>query len=51
MNKFDRITPEGTRDALFAECTLRRQIENRLHGLFTARGKANSEYARENKCK
>ena len=38
MNKFDRITPEGTRDALFAECTLRRQIENRLNGLFTARG-------------
>ena len=38
MNKYDRITPEGTRDALFAECTLRRQIENRLHGLFAARG-------------
>ena len=38
MNKYDRITPEGTRDALFAECTLRREIENRLHGLFTARG-------------
>ncbi|MCQ2416798.1 MAG: ATP phosphoribosyltransferase regulatory subunit [Oscillospiraceae bacterium] len=38
MNKYDRITPEGTRDALFAECTLRRQIENNLHGLFTARG-------------
>ena len=38
MNKYDRITPEGTRDALFAECTLRRQIENRLNGLFTARG-------------
>ncbi|MBR4201027.1 MAG: ATP phosphoribosyltransferase regulatory subunit [Oscillospiraceae bacterium] len=38
MNKYDKITPEGTRDALFAECTLRRQTENRLHGLFTARG-------------
>ena len=38
MRKYDRITPEGTRDALFAECTLRREIENRLHGLFTARG-------------
>ena len=38
MNKYDKITPEGTRDALFAECTLRRRIENRLHGLFTARG-------------
>ncbi len=38
MNKYDRITPEGTRDALFAECTLRRELENRLHGLFAARG-------------
>ncbi len=38
MNRFDLITPEGTRDSLFAECTLRRQLENRLHGLFTARG-------------
>ncbi len=38
MNKYDRITPEGTQDALFAECTLRRELENRLHGLFTARG-------------
>lgn len=38
MNKFDLITPEGTRDALFSECTLRRELENRLHGLFTARG-------------
>lgn len=38
MNKYDRITPEGTRDSLFAECTLRRDIESRLHGLFAARG-------------
>lgn len=38
MKKYDRITPEGTRDALFAECTLRREIENRLHGLFASRG-------------
>lgn len=38
MNKYDKITPEGTRDSLFAECTLRREIESRLHGLFTARG-------------
>lgn len=38
MNKFDRITPEGTRDSLFSECTLRRDIEQKLHGLFTARG-------------
>ncbi len=38
MNKYDRITPEGTRDALFAECTLRRGVESRLISLFTARG-------------
>ncbi len=38
MNRFDLITPEGTRDSLFAECTLRRQLENRLHGMFAARG-------------
>ncbi|HBI85703.1 MAG TPA: ATP phosphoribosyltransferase regulatory subunit [Ruminococcus sp.] len=38
MNKYDRITPEGTRDALFAECTLRRQLESRLQTLFAARG-------------
>ena len=38
MNKYDRITPEGTRDSLFAECTLRRDIESRLHALFSARG-------------
>ena len=38
MNKYDRITPEGTRDALFAECTLRRDIESRMLKLFTARG-------------
>ncbi|MBP0976417.1 MAG: ATP phosphoribosyltransferase regulatory subunit, partial [Oscillospiraceae bacterium] len=38
MNKYDRITPEGTRDALYDECTLRRELENRLHVLFTARG-------------
>lgn len=38
MNRFDCITPEGTRDALFAECTLRRQVESRLRNLFAARG-------------
>ena len=38
MNRFDLITPEGTRDSLFAECTLRRELENRLHGMFAARG-------------
>lgn len=38
MNRFDLITPEGTRDSLFAECTLRRRTEKQLHALFTARG-------------
>ena len=38
MKRYDFVTPEGMRDALFAECTLRRQVETRLHDLFTARG-------------
>lgn len=38
MNRFDLITPEGTRDALFTECTLRREVEARLRHLFVARG-------------
>ncbi len=38
MNHYDLITPEGTRDSLFDECTWRRGIESRLHRLFTERG-------------
>lgn len=36
--KYSKITPEGTRDLLFEQCVLRRNIENRLAGLFKKRG-------------
>lgn len=35
---FSINTPEGTRDRLFAECLERRQVQNRLTGLFRRRG-------------
>lgn len=38
MRNYSRITPEGTKDILFKECRLRREVENRLHGLFYSRG-------------
>lgn len=38
MKRYDRITPEGTKDLLFAECTARRQIMNTLHGIFEETG-------------
>ena len=38
MNKNYRITPEGTRDLIFDECTLRRDLEGRLKTLFRNRG-------------
>lgn len=34
MRKNSRITPEGTKDYLFEECILRRQIEQKLSGVF-----------------
>lgn len=34
MNKFDRITPEGTKDLLFAECKAQRQIQDILRKQF-----------------
>jgi len=34
MKKYDLITPEGTRDLLFEECTARREIETKLMDLF-----------------
>jgi len=36
MKKYNLITPEGTRDLLFEECTARREIENKLMDLFRA---------------
>lgn len=38
MKKNMRITPEGTRDFLFEECGIRRQIEGRLAQLYQQRG-------------
>ena len=38
MKSYDLITPEGTKDLLFGECTVRRNIENTLLDLFKSRG-------------
>ncbi len=38
--KYSRTTPEGTRDLLFEECLARRQVTDRLAGLFSGRGYA-----------
>ncbi len=37
MKRYDRITPEGTRDLLFEECSLRRSVENKLRELYRSR--------------
>lgn len=36
MKKYNRITPEGTKDYLFEECFIRRQIESKLSDVFTS---------------
>ncbi len=38
MRNYDLITPEGTKDLLFGECIVRRDIENTLLSLFKSRG-------------
>ncbi len=38
MNKYSKITPEGTRDLLFEECDARRHVEHQLSAMFKARG-------------
>ena len=38
MKNYDLITPEGTKDLLFGECIVRRNIENTLMELFKRRG-------------
>lgn len=38
MGKNYRITPEGTRDLIFEECTLRRELERKTAKLFRNRG-------------
>jgi ATP phosphoribosyltransferase regulatory subunit len=37
MNKYSKITPEGTRDLLFEECDARRNVECELSAMFKAR--------------
>ena len=38
MKNYDLITPEGTKDLLFGECIIRRNIEDTLRGIFSSRG-------------
>ncbi|MBR3759829.1 MAG: ATP phosphoribosyltransferase regulatory subunit [Ruminococcus sp.] len=38
MRNYDLITPEGTKDLLFGECIIRRNIEKTLLGIFKSRG-------------
>lgn len=38
MRNYDLITPEGTKDLLFSECLIRRNIENTLLHIFKSRG-------------
>lgn len=38
MKKYNLITPEGTKDFLFEECLVRRQMERKLHNLFQSKG-------------
>lgn len=38
MKKYDKLTPEGTRDYLFRECKIRRGTENSLRNVFESFG-------------
>lgn len=38
MNKYEKMTPQGTRDLLFEECDIRRNIETGLSAMFKSRG-------------
>ncbi len=38
MRRYEKITPEGTKDLLFEECNARRIVESRLSALFKSRG-------------
>ena len=52
MRKYDLITPEGTKDFLFEECLVRREIEQDLHDLFRSKGysELNPDIIRRNAC-
>ncbi len=36
MKRYDKITPEGTKDLLFEECMARRRVETCWQGFFFA---------------
>ena len=38
MKRYDKITPDGTRDLLFDECVLRDEVTGRLTAMFRSRG-------------
>lgn len=38
MKKYNKITPEGTKDILFEECITRRSVEKKLADVFSAHG-------------
>lgn len=38
MNQNYKITPEGTRDLIFEECTVRREVESKVSDIFKQRG-------------
>lgn len=38
MKKYNKITPEGTKDLLFEECLVRRHVEKTLTAVFSSRG-------------
>lgn len=40
MKNYDLITPEGTKDLLFDECTARRNVEDKIHKIFKSSGYA-----------
>ena len=40
MKNYDLITPEGTKDLLFDECTARRNVEDKIHKIFKSCGYA-----------
>lgn len=40
MRRYDLLTPEGTRDYLFEECHMKREVEEKLHSIFRSMGYA-----------
>ncbi len=38
MRQYDLITPEGTRDYLFEECYIKREVEDKIHTIFKRMG-------------